>query len=76
MSANLGAWSKALFRLAARHRRREIKGMFILKSIEQIGNAIQRAKAIRPHVRAVKFGRYEVSVKAGSTPCSASAIVG
>jgi hypothetical protein len=39
--------------------------MFILKSIEQIGNAIQRAKAIRPHVRAVKFGRYEVSGSTG-----------
>ena len=39
--------------------------MFILKSIEQINNAIQRAKTIKPHVRAVCFGRYEVSGSRG-----------
>jgi hypothetical protein len=39
--------------------------MFILKSQETIEKAIERAKAVRPYVRAVKFGRYEVSGSKG-----------
>ena len=39
--------------------------MFILKSQETIKKAIERAKAIHPKVRAVCFGRYEVSGSKG-----------
>ena len=39
--------------------------MFILKSQATIKKAIERARAIKPHVRAVKFGRYEVSGSTG-----------
>ncbi len=35
--------------------------MFILKSQATIAKAIERARSIKPHVRAVRFGRYEVS---------------
>jgi hypothetical protein len=38
--------------------------MFILKSQAAIAKAIERARSIKPRVRAVRFGRYEVS---GST---------
>lgn len=39
--------------------------MFILDSIETMKRAIDRAKTIHPKVRAVCFGRYEVSGSAG-----------
>ncbi|MGA9994819.1 MAG: SWIM zinc finger family protein [Pyrinomonadaceae bacterium] len=39
--------------------------MFILKSVETIQKAIERARAIRPRVRSVRFGRYEVSGSRG-----------
>jgi hypothetical protein len=39
--------------------------MFILKSQATIQNAIERARSIKPFVRAVKFGRYEVSGSKG-----------
>jgi hypothetical protein len=39
--------------------------MFILKSQETIQKAIERARTIKPFVRAVCFGRYEVSGSKG-----------
>ncbi len=39
--------------------------MFILKSQATIQKAIERARSIKPRVRAVRFGRYEVSGSAG-----------
>lgn len=39
--------------------------MFILKSQETIKKAIERARTIKPHVRAIRFGRYEVSGSTG-----------
>lgn len=41
--------------------------MFILKSREQIGKAIENAKALHPKVRMVKFGEYEVTGSKGNT---------
>jgi hypothetical protein len=39
--------------------------MFILKSVETIQKAIERARTIKPFVRAIHFGRYEVSGSKG-----------
>jgi hypothetical protein len=39
--------------------------MFILKSQETIQKAIERARTIKPFVRAIHFGRYEVSGSKG-----------
>ncbi len=35
--------------------------MFILKGIDQLNNAITKAKKIRPRVEFDRFGRYRVS---------------
>lgn len=39
--------------------------MFILKSQATIQNAIEKARSIKPRVRAIHFGRYEVSGSKG-----------
>ncbi|MBA4121148.1 MAG: hypothetical protein H0X72_01620 [Acidobacteria bacterium] len=39
--------------------------MFILKGIEQLTNAISKAKKIRPRVEFDRFGRYRVSGSKG-----------
>jgi hypothetical protein len=39
--------------------------MFILTGIEQLGNAIEKAKKIRPRVEFDCFGRYRVSGSKG-----------
>jgi hypothetical protein len=39
--------------------------MFILKGIEQLNNAITKAKKIRPRVEFDRFGRYRVSGSKG-----------
>jgi hypothetical protein len=39
--------------------------MFILKGIEQLTNAIAKAKKIRPRVHFVRFGHYQVSGSKG-----------
>ena len=39
--------------------------MFILKGIEQLNNAITKAKKIRPRVEYDRFGRYRVSGSKG-----------
>jgi hypothetical protein len=39
--------------------------MFILKGIEQLTNAITKAKKIRPRVEFDRFGRYRVSGSKG-----------
>jgi hypothetical protein len=40
--------------------------MFILKSVETIRKAIERARAVHPKVRVRTFGEYEVSGSAGN----------
>jgi hypothetical protein len=40
--------------------------MFILKSLETIQKAIERAKAVRPKVHVKAFGEYEVTGRAGN----------
>ena len=39
--------------------------MFILKGINQLENAIQKAKKVRPSVKFDRFGRYRVSGSKG-----------
>ncbi len=39
--------------------------MFILKGIEQLTNAIAKAKKVRPRVHFVRFGHYQVSGSKG-----------
>lgn len=39
--------------------------MFILKGIDQLSNAITKAKKLRPRVEFDRFGRYRVSEKSG-----------
>ncbi len=56
---------KVTYRLSATLHETETKEMFILKSQETIKKAIERARRIKPHVRAVRFGRYEVSGSTG-----------
>lgn len=41
--------------------------MFVLQSKEQIGKAIENAKALHPKVRMIKFGEYAVTGSKGNT---------
>jgi len=44
---------------------KELNTMFILKGIDQLANAISKAKKIRPRVEFDRFGRYRVSGSKG-----------